>query len=59
MRSDPFRFGTPMSGKTRRNILYQAIKRGLDDTAIKFAAEGMLTKVQAYGFHPTKARIQA
>lgn len=59
MRSDPFRYGTPMRPQRRRAMIRYAIKRKLEDGVIRGVLMGTATIAQVYGRHPTKGHAAA
>ncbi len=46
--------GTPRRNKTTANMIRRAIKRKLGHEIIQAVANGLMTKRQIYGKHPTK-----
>jgi hypothetical protein len=56
MRTDPFRFGTPMRKQTQRSLIRRAIRRKLPDDVLQAVFAGTATKAMVYGRHPTKKR---
>lgn len=45
-----------LTRKTKRNMIKRAVRRKLPDYILQAIMLGTATKVEVYGFHPTKSR---